>query len=106
MLSICKISSDNRSEARVLQKVAAQSIQRGSPARDSGSKEASAGLENSMRFSQGASTPGRLGEVVEWPQQKHDIGASIGKIERPGVSHARGRERPTTAGASPLRFGD
>jgi hypothetical protein len=81
-------------------------VQRGGPAGDTGSEQASAGLQHPRRLSQCAGTIWGGGEMVKGSEQKNDIRHAIRTLCRSGVADVARRGRPRLRRAAPPRLGD
>ena len=104
MLPLREIALDDRSEARIREQVAGETVERGRPPRDPRGDEDATGLQHARRLGERTATVAGVDEVVEGTEQKDQRRRRLRHRERTGVCHlaggqtARGAARP----AAPL----
>ena len=93
VLAVGEVALDDLLEAGLEQEALRDAVEGRGEARDGRGGEQPAGAQRAPRLGQGAGTVGRLGQVVERPEQEHDVGARVGERQLAGVAHHGGGER-------------
>ena len=86
VLAVGEVALDDRLEAGLQQEALRDAVERRGEARDRRGGEQPAGAQRAARLVQGAGAVGRLGQVVERPEQEHDVGARVGERQLAGVA--------------------
>ena len=93
VLAVGDVALDDRLEAGLEQEALGDAVEGRGEARDGRSGEQAAGAQRAPRLVQGAGAVGRVGQVVERPEQEDDVGTLVVDRQRPRVADDGGGER-------------
>ena len=86
VLAVGEVALDDRLEAGLEQEALRDAVEGRGEARDGGGGEQAAGAQRAPGLVQSAGAVGRVGEVVERPEQEDDVGAAVLDRQLPRVA--------------------